>query len=30
MNKAIDISSEMAEGFVLPPFGIPLEDVKTI
>jgi UPF0271 protein len=30
MKKAIDISSEMAEGFVLPPFGIPLEDVASI
>lgn len=30
MNKAVDISSEMAEGFVLPPFGIPLEDLKTL
>ena len=29
MDRAIDISSEMAEGFVLPPFGIPLEDLKT-
>lgn len=30
MKKAIDISSEMAEGFVLPPFGIPLEDLKRL
>lgn len=30
MDKAIDISSEMAEGFVLPPFGIPLEDLKSV
>jgi UPF0271 protein len=28
MQQAIDISSEMAEGFVLPPFGIPLEDLQ--
>lgn len=30
MNRAIDISSEMAEGFVLPPFGIPLEDLQQL
>ncbi len=30
MDRAIDISSEMAEGFVLPPFGIPLEDLKKV
>ena len=30
MDKVVDISSEMAEGFALPPFGIPLEDLKRI
>lgn len=30
MMSAIDLATETAEGFVLPPFGIPLEDLAKI
>jgi UPF0271 protein len=29
-NRAIDIATETAEGFSLPPFGIPLHDLRQL
>ena len=30
MSRTIDIATELAEGFALPPFGIPLSDIKRL
>ena len=30
MSRTIDIATELAEGFALPPFGIPLDDMKKV
>lgn len=30
MARAVDLNSQLAEGFVLPPFGVPLQQMETL